>query len=173
MATFSFGARYNRKKFDVDTTDLPYLSLGELYKGVSIEGEKLPYDGKGGEIFPIHAIYINNRSRFGAAPLAVTNGACVNLPRHLLDTCNEILQDAEAIEAIRAGKAGFTVYEYTDNTYGRVCYGVNFCDVNPPRPYRRKPKADAEPEKKAAKRGRKAEPDDGEDVSEGDDDMPF
>lgn len=132
---FDFGAKYNRKKFDVDTTDLPYLPLSALYNGVNAAtAEKVPYNGKGGEIFVIRALYINTKSRFGASPLCVIDGAMVNFPRHLVDTVNDILMDPEAINAINAGAAGFTVYEYQDNTYGKTCYGVNFQTVNPPRP---------------------------------------
>lgn len=138
---FSFGAKYNKKKFDVDTTDLPYVSLETLYNG----GPEGAYHGKEGEVFVIRGLYVNTKSRFGAAPLAVTDGAMVNFPRHLLDTVNEILVDPEAIDAINNGKAGFTVYQYQDNTYGRTCYGVNFCDVIPPRPPKVKKAAPANP----------------------------
>ena len=167
---FSFGTKYTRKKFDIGDADelkkLPFLSLKEMYNGVDNDGADIPFDGKGGETFVIRGIYINGKSRYGAAPLCVIDGAKVNFPRHMLQMCNEILSDADAIAAINAGQAGFTIYEYTDNNYGRLCYGVNFCDVIPARP-RRHNKANAEQETEAGK-PRKKKADGAEDG-----DLPF
>lgn len=131
---FDFAAKYQRKKFTLNAnlTTLPYMSLEKLYNDG--DDPDIPFHGKNGEVFVIRAIYLNNKSKFGTAPLVITDGAKVNFPRHMLDVCNDILADMDAIDAINNGAAGFTVYTYVDATSGRTCYSANFCNVNPPRP---------------------------------------
>lgn len=116
MAKF---AKYNRtRKFDIDTTDFEYISLAELY------GQDQD------KVHVIRGIYINTKSKYGAAPVFAIDGYFVNVPAHLLDTCQEMLQDDETIDLINAGKAGFTIYIYHNDKFKIDCFGVEFVDID-------------------------------------------
>lgn len=115
MSKFS---KFNKtKKFNVDTSEFEYISLAELW------------DGNPETVYPITAIYINTKSKFGAAPVIATDKNLVNAPAHLLETCQEILHDDEAIQMINDGKAGFKVYIYHNDKFNVDCFGLEFVDV--------------------------------------------
>jgi hypothetical protein len=50
----------------------------------------------------------------------------VNLPQFTGDTVREILADADAVQAIKDGKVGYTIYEY--ESHAKKCYGITFVD---------------------------------------------
>ena len=102
------------KKFNVDTSDYEYVTLSELMLGV-------PY--------PLDAIFINEKSTYGAHPVFATcDKQLVDIPKHMTDTCREILEDDEAIESINKGCERFEVYTYFSKEYNKQCYNVRFCD---------------------------------------------
>ena len=76
---------------------------------------------------PIRGLYINQKSQYGDAPVAMIDGSFVNLPKHLTDTVKDMLHDDEFIAAVNAGKVGFKVYSYENN--GKTCYSVNWVDL--------------------------------------------
>ena len=110
--------KYNKaKRFDFEAgKDFEYKKLEDLY----VEGEV--------NIFPLKALYVNTKGKFGDKPLAVTDKCFVNLPNHLLDTVKEMLADDELIKAINEGEVGFEIYSYEDKTYNKLCYSVNWID---------------------------------------------
>lgn len=113
----SFAQRFNKQgTFGVTTQGLPYVKLVQLYEDNGTE-----------KVYTLRAIYINTRSKFGDAPVAVIDNAVVNLPSHMLEQAREILSDNEAIAAIKSGNVGFTVYPYP--SHGKTCYGVHFVDM--------------------------------------------
>ena len=119
MARFSIQKRYNKERvFNVDTSKFDYYSLGEIYEN----------DNK---IYQVRGIYINTRSHFDDAPVIATNDKYVNLPAHLLNTCKEILNDAQAIKAINDGYVGFSIYKYEKERYNKTCYSINWVDITP------------------------------------------
>ena len=76
---------------------------------------------------PIKGLYINHKSQYGDAPVAMIDGSFVNLPKHLTDTVKDMLHDDEFIAAVNAGKVGFKVYSYENNS--KTCYSVNWIDL--------------------------------------------
>ncbi len=71
-------------------------------------------------------MYINTKSRYGDAPVVVTDECVVNLPSFLLDTVKEMIADDELTTAINSGMFGFKIYEYEGNNgYG---LSVNWLD---------------------------------------------
>ena len=117
---FSFAKQYNTERlFDVDTSEYEYQSLEELYTGDE------------NQIFQVCGIYINTKSQFGDAPVIATDFCYVNLPQHMLQVCNEILNDPKAIRAINEGRVGFTIYQYEQKRFGTKCYSIRWCDVDP------------------------------------------
>lgn len=89
------------------------------------------YEDKPDLIYPIRSIYINTKSKFGDAPVIVSDGFNINLPKHMTATVAEMLQDAEVMTLIRAGKVGIKVYEYTNEEEfpGETFYGATFEEV--------------------------------------------
>lgn len=95
--------RYNNKPlFEYDNTkERSYINLKEL---VNENGIKKTYE--------VHALFINTKSRFGDAPIIVTDEYMVNAPQHLLSTVQEMMNDTELIEMVNKRQVGFTIYEY-------------------------------------------------------------
>ena len=112
---FSFAAKYNKTNFGIDTKGFPYVKLSDVFKGGP------------GVIHSINGIYVHT-TQMGESAVLVDAEAkqLVNLPVHLNTACKAILADAEAVEAIKDGKVGFTVYEY--EARGRKCYSIRFVD---------------------------------------------
>lgn len=82
-------------------------------------------------IHTIRSIYINTKSKFGDAPVVVSDGYNINLPKHMCATVQEMLGDPEAMALIRAGKVGIKVYTYTneDEFPGETFYGATFEEI--------------------------------------------
>ena len=119
----TFASRFRKVRFDLNTDGFTYASLSDLFNQY----------GKNA-VYPFYALYINRRSRFGEAPVVATRNEFVNLPKHLLDDCQQMLSDPEILEAINRGECGFRIYQYTDARYNRVCFGVEWVDIPDPVP---------------------------------------
>ncbi len=117
---FSFASKFNKTSFGIDTTDFPFTKLGDIYKS-----EK---DGGGDVVHPINGLYVH-KSQLGDSPVVIdsVNKRLVNLPQFTGDTIREILADNEAVEAIKNGKVGYTIYEY--ESHAKKCYGITFVDI--------------------------------------------
>ena len=110
---------------------------GGVIFDVNIEGyeftdlETLASKSAEGEVFKIDGLYINKKNKFGDHPVAIVSDlkALVDLPPHLVEDVKAMLQDEEIIEAIKAGKAGFTIRKYYQETYKKDCYGINWEDI--------------------------------------------
>lgn len=111
MAKFNF-SKYNRAGQE-------YKTLGGLFE----EAPEL--------IHPIRSIYINTKSKFGDAPVVVSDGYNINLPKHMTATVQEMINDPEAMALIRAGKVGLSIYEYTNEEEfpGETFYGATFEEI--------------------------------------------
>ncbi len=96
----------------------PFESLKDLYSGE-----------KGNNTYVVYGLYINKKSKFGDAPVAISEDFSINLPSHLCDTVTEMLKDKELVEAINAGKFGLEVYAYKPKGYKKTCYSVNWVDL--------------------------------------------
>lgn len=110
--------QYNKgTNYEYDSeVERQYISLSDLFEG---NGDKATY--------PVEALFINTKSKFGNAPVIVSGGYLVNAPSHLTETVTEMRGNSELTDLINAGKVGFTVYEYT-NQYGKR-YSLNWCEL--------------------------------------------
>ena len=106
--------------FDIDVSGFTFVDLKSLFK-------KAPE----GEVFKIDGLYINKKSSFGDHPVAmmVQEELLVDLPAHLVDDVKLMIQDPEVVEAIKAGKVGFTIHEYEQKQYKKKCYGIHWEDI--------------------------------------------
>lgn len=72
-------------------------------------------DTVGDKPYKIEGLYINPKGKFGDEPVAIGDHILINLPRYLVEDVRDMLQDDEVINAIKAGKVGITVGEYTND----------------------------------------------------------
>lgn len=98
-------SKYNKVNpfSDINTEGFNYVDLTDVKQQV---GDK-PYT--------IQGLFINPKGKFGDEPVAIGDHVLVNLPAYLADDVRDMLQDDEVINAIRAGKVGFTIGEYTND----------------------------------------------------------
>lgn len=114
---FSFANSFNKVTFSIDVTDFEYCKLAALYN------EQAPQT-----VYHLDGMWVN-KSPLGESPVFICAelGKLVNMPMHLTPTVKEILANPNAVNAIKNGKVGFTVYEY--ESHGRKCYNVKFADI--------------------------------------------
>lgn len=119
----SFASKHNKGAlFNCNTEGFEYKNLDELYK-----------DNDAETVYPIQGIYINRKSEYGDAPVAILMDCFANLPKHMLDECLEILKDDDDINQIKAGCVGFVIEPYeSDKKKGKdkTCYGVKWVDID-------------------------------------------
>ena len=109
----SFASRYNKgNRFDVDTTGFDYRKLSDL---------------KDGQVYKLCGVYVNHKSAYGPAPVAILEDCFVNLPAHVLNDVMDMLTDPEVVSDIKAGKCGFSRREYVDGK-GVKRYSVSWED---------------------------------------------
>lgn len=114
-----FADKYNKSfaKFNFEPAeDFKFKSLKDLYNGA-----------KGKNTYIVLGLYINRKSKYGDAPVIVSEDCYINLPKHLLDTVKSMLEDPELVQAVNERKFGIEVYEYETN--GKTCYSVNWVDM--------------------------------------------
>ena len=95
--------KYNKKPlFMYDSEkEREYKNLEDLIKQ---HGEEKQYQ--------LQALFINKKSRYGDAPILVTERYMINAPHHLVDTVKEMMIDTELINLVNDRKVGFTIYGY-------------------------------------------------------------
>lgn len=124
-------SKYNKGNAfrDVNTDGMEYVSLADIYD------KEHP-----NKVFKIQAIYINPKSSLGKSAVAVGIDKQYNLPNFEVETVEEMLQDSDVIDAIKAGKVGFTIRPYTNNwskvdangqklEKPRTFYGIDWVDM--------------------------------------------
>lgn len=117
VVTGGLMSRFNHINiFDVDTKSFKWVNLETLF---NTDPDKT---------YTLLGLFTKG-SKFGKEPDAIIQGYKVNLPRHLLDTVEDMLDDNQVIEAIKAGKVGFKVYSYHSNTYNKDAYSVTWLDL--------------------------------------------
>lgn len=108
----------NNNVFGIDTTNYKYVDLNTLYDTDPAAQHK------------VLGFFVNSKGKFGAEPNAILeNNLIANLPRHLLDTVNQMLDDNRYIEYIKEGHVGFTIYQYHTNKYNKDAYSVTWLDL--------------------------------------------
>ena len=108
----SFASKFNRTTFGIDTTDFQYTKLADIFNSENEGGKDV--------VHKINGLYVH-KSQLGDSPVIIDeeNKRLVNL--------REILADDEAVETIKAGEVGYTIYEY--ESHGRKCYSISFVDL--------------------------------------------
>lgn len=106
---------HGNNPFKVDATKFDFINLESLYNK---DGENASYKLLG--------VYINKKGRFGDEPVAIIDGFKVNLPKHLLEDVQLILDNDDMVQAVIDGHLGFEVEPY-ENARGKF-YSVHWID---------------------------------------------
>ena len=80
-------------------------------KTEDLKFEKLS-DFADGTKFTLQGFYINTKSQFGEHPVAVTTSCLISLPQHTLGTVQNIMDNEDAVDYIKSGKAQMIVESY-------------------------------------------------------------
>lgn len=112
-------SRFNNSNvFGIDTSKYKYVSLKTLYDTDPSAKHK------------VLGFFVNTKGKYGSEPnTIIENNLIVNLPRHLLDTVNEILDNNDYIQYTKEGHVGFSIYQYHSNKYNRDAYSVTWLDL--------------------------------------------
>ena len=116
----SFASKYSHTApvFNVRIKEPAYTSLADLFSEYGKD-----------HVFPIAAIYINTKGKYGPqAVIAMNENTLVNLPSPLLEVCKDMIHDPEAVAAINNGNAGFKIYQYTGKN-GYCGFSVDWVDI--------------------------------------------
>lgn len=116
----TFANKFNKTSFKIDTTNFEYIKLADIFNSKENGGKDV--------VHPVNGVYVH-KSQLGDSPVIIDadNKKLVNLPSHMAETVREILADDEAVETIKAGKVGYTIYEY--ESHGKQCYSISFVDL--------------------------------------------
>lgn len=110
--------KFNKGGIDwgIDTKDMKYITLKEF----DIDS-----------VFTVKGLFINKKGNFDPHPVAITENGLVDLPSHQHDIVLQILEDPEAVEAIKTGKVGCKVRSYDADKFGmKDCRSVEWVDLD-------------------------------------------
>ena len=94
-------------KFEYDNEkERDYIKLGELDMS---------------KTYPIEALFINTKGKFGDQGVIISGDYIVNLPNHLTEMIEEMRQDSEMVDAINQRLFDFEIYE----KYNRKSHSIN------------------------------------------------
>ncbi len=108
--------------FGIDTSDFQFEKLADAYND----------DHFADHTFNVQGLFINKGGKFQPHPVAIVdkeNKIAVDLPSHLTDDVQTMLDDNEIIEYIKQGHCGFKIEPYYSNTWKKQFYGVQWLDV--------------------------------------------
>lgn len=98
-------------KFDYDNEkERDYIKLGELDMS---------------KTYPIEALFINTKGKFGDQGVIISGDYIVNLPNHLTEMIEDMRQDSEMVDAINQRLFDFEIYEFESKKYNRVSHSIN------------------------------------------------
>lgn len=112
-------------------------NVKELLNKYSNGGAKFEYDNekerdyiKLGELdmsktYPIEALFINTKGKFGDQGVIISGDYIVNLPNHLTEMIEDMRKDEEMVEAINQRLFDFEIYEFESKKYNRKSHSIN------------------------------------------------
>ena len=95
---------YNNEK------EREYIKLGELDSS---------------KTYPIEALFINTKGKFGNKGVIIRGDYIVNCPQHLTEMIEDMRQDAEMVDAINQRLFDFEIYEFESEKYNRKSHSIN------------------------------------------------
>lgn len=112
----SVAAKYNKGgKWEVNLPqNVKYVKLKELEPKEHI----------------VRGIYFTEKGKYGKSVAVYDGEVMINLPSHMVTTCEEMVADIDAITAINSGKLGIMPYAYELSDYpGQTFWGARWVDL--------------------------------------------
>lgn len=120
----SFAEKHNKARiFEIETEGLEYLKPEEAFNKYGKDA-----------VYKLDALFINRKGNYDDAPVAVvtTNNDkfMLNMPAHMTEEVEKILEDSTDIKDIKSGKVGIKLRPYHQKKFNRDCFGQEFVDIN-------------------------------------------
>ena len=114
----SFAEKYNKgneNPFKFDLQGYTFATLKELY------------NAEPNKVHTLNGFYFT-RGKFGVKVVVVMSDVKkrVDMPLHLTNVFNDIVNNSEAVKDIKDGKVGFIVRKY--ESHNKECYSITFKD---------------------------------------------
>lgn len=117
-----FADKYNKGNiiFDIDIKEFSFMDGNGF---IAKYGEKVPVK--------INGLYINRKGMYEDHPVAILEKErlLLDLPSHMTDVVETILDDEESINLIKKGFVGVMAHRYVDTKYHKNCVGFEWCDL--------------------------------------------
>ena len=96
--------------------------------GVNTEGYvfKKASDLKLETKYSVKGLYISSDNGFGEGAVIITDGFMVNCPQRLVEKFKQIMDDAEAVESIKAGNETFHAEKYFNKKQKKELFDIIF-----------------------------------------------
>ena len=107
-------SKFNSKKsidWGVDTT-------GYVFKKAKDLKLDTPY--------PLRGLYISSDNGYGEGAVIITDGFMVNCPQRMVEKFKQIMDDAEAVESIKAGNETFHAEKYFNKKQKKELFDIVF-----------------------------------------------
>lgn len=113
-------SKYNKSanKFSANTEGFAYFKLSELFE-----------ENGADKVYLITSMFISNKGKFGDSAVVATDECFANLPNHMVETIREMINDDAVVAAVNCGLLGFKIYQYQDANFGKICYSIEFVDI--------------------------------------------
>lgn len=108
--------------FGIDTKDYNYEKMSDAYNDQNFKDHT----------FNVYGLFINKGGKFQPHPVAIVdieNKIAVDLPSHLTDDIQQMLDNEEIVQYIKQGHCGFKINTYFSNTWKKEFYGVEWLDI--------------------------------------------
>lgn len=104
------------------------IKLEDIEKTMTLEQME-----KEGSVFPVVAILFSTKGEYGKSAFMIGRDNADDLftawfPSHMVETCEEMAADKEAVQAILDGLCGVKAKKYTDKK-GKERFSVEWCNL--------------------------------------------
>lgn len=110
--------QFNRQsEFNIDTSTFRWVRSRDLFEADPEAKHK------------VLGLFVSKGGKFGPEPVAIVEGALVNLPHHLVDSIQQMLANDDVVQYIKAGHVAFKIYKYYSSRYNTDGYSIEWLDI--------------------------------------------
>lgn len=119
MSKFNHG----NNVFGIDVSGYNFIKLSEAYQDEKMFPEHM---------LSVYGLFINKKGKFQPHPVAIVDTdhkVAVDLPSHLTDDVQNMLDSDEIVNYIKDGHCGIKIEPYFSSTWKKNFYGVQWLDI--------------------------------------------
>lgn len=107
-----------------------YNKGGQWTASIPQDVQYLKLQDCGADVRNVLGIYISTKSKYGKSASIYDGEYMINLPSHMVPTCEEMITDSDVIAAVNGGKLGIQPYTYELDAYpGQTFWGARWVDL--------------------------------------------